>query len=206
MAASVGEIVRAVSELRGTSAAAATEIAGELGLDLAAVRGRAVRGLSGGMRQKLLLALALATPADLLILDEPTASLDAAARGRFLARFAALDPRATVVLCSHRLDELRTLVDHVVALADGRIAYDGPADAYLARQLAAVVEVRYRGGDPAWLVDHGFVRGANGWWSRAVTPTDKRELVGAAFVALGTELEDVIVRDADRLEVTRDAA
>jgi energy-coupling factor transporter ATP-binding protein EcfA2 len=111
-----------------------------------------------------------------------------------------------VILCSHRLDELRTLVDHVVALADGRVMTDGPADAYLARRLAAVVELRHRGGNPAWLLDHGFVRGVGDWWSRAVTPAEKLALVPAALAALGPDLDDLVVRDADRLELESHAA
>ncbi|MBE7449809.1 MAG: ABC transporter ATP-binding protein [Kofleriaceae bacterium] len=202
MAAAVDEIVGVVCELRGLAPAAVAEIAADLGLDLAAVRGRALRNLSGGMRQKLLLAIALATPAELLILDEPTASLDAAARARFLARFAAIASGATVILCSHRLDELRSLVDHVVVLSDGTVAHDGPAAAYLSERLAAVIEVRCRDGAPPWLAQHGFARGVGGWWSRAVTPAEKLTLVPAALAALGGEVDDLVVRDADRLELT----
>ncbi len=201
MAASVREVVRAVADLRGLAPAAVAEIAGELGLDLAAVARRPLRGRSGGMRQQLLLALALASPADLLILDEPTASLDAAARARFHARFARLAEHATVILCSHRLDELRSLVDQVVVLAEGRVTHDGPVTDYLAGRLAAVIELRYRGATPAWLVEHAFKPGFGGWWSRAVSPADKLTLVPAALAALGAEVEDLVVRDADRLEL-----
>ncbi|MBK9035785.1 MAG: ABC transporter ATP-binding protein [Myxococcales bacterium] len=208
MAASVGEIVRAVCELRGLAAADVRALAVELGLEFDAIGGRALRALSGGMRQKLLLALALASKAELLILDEPTASLDAAARARFLDRFAAATKDATVILCSHRLDELRALVDHVVVMAEGRVAHDGPAAAYLAQRLAAVIELRYRGDDPSWLRDHGFRPGVGGWWSRAVSPSDKLALIPAALAALGGAVDDLVVRDTDRLELeeARDAA
>ena len=201
MAASVREVIRAVCDLRGLAPAAVAEVAAELGLDVGRVAARPLRGLSGGMRQKLLLALALASPADLLILDEPTASLDAAARARFHERFARLAEHATVILCSHRLDELRALVDHVVVLAEGRVTHDGPATAYLAGRLAAVIELRYRGAAPAWLVEHGFKPGLGGWWSRAVSPADKLALVPAALAALAGDVDDLVVRDADRLEL-----
>jgi ABC-type multidrug transport system ATPase subunit len=201
MAASVREVVGAVCALRGIARSGVAEGAGELGLDVGAVAARPLRGLSGGMRQKLLLALAMASPAELMILDEPTASLDAAARARFLDRFARLAEKATVILCSHRLDELRSLVDHVVVLAEGRVTHDGPASAYLAGRLAAVIELRYRGGAPGWLVEHGFRPGLGGWWTRAVSPADKLALVPAALAALGAGVEDLVVRDADRLEL-----
>jgi ABC-type multidrug transport system ATPase subunit len=201
MAASVREVVGAVCALRGVARATVAEVAADLGLELGLVAARPMRGLSGGMRQKLLLALALASPAELLILDEPTASLDAAARARFLDRFARLAAKATVILCSHRLDELRSLVDHVVVLAEGRVTHDGPASAYLAGRLAAVIELRYRGAAPGWLVERGFQPGLGGWWSRAVSPAEKLALVPAALAALGADVEDLVVRDADRLEL-----
>jgi ABC-2 type transport system ATP-binding protein len=205
MAASVGDVIRTVCDLRCARPAVIAAIANDFGLDVAAVRTRPLRNLSGGMRQKLLLALALATPAELVVLDEPTASLDPRARARFLERFAALEPTTTVILCSHRLDELRTLVDHVVALTEGRVVHDGPADAYLAGRLAAVLELRYRG-THRWLVDHGFERGAGDWWTRVATPVEKLVLLPAALAALGPELEDLVVRDADRIELERHAA
>lgn len=201
MAATVDEIVRAIGELRGFDRAAVATIAGDLGMALDQVGRRPMRALSGGMRQKLLLALALASRPELLILDEPTASLDAAARARFFDHFARVAADATVILCSHRLDELRALVDHVVVLAEGRVVHDGPAAAYLAERLAAVIELRYRGPDPRWLAEAGFVAGHGGWWSKAVAAAEKLALVPAALAALGADVEDLVIRDSDRLEL-----
>ena len=201
MAASVDELVRAIGELRGFARGAVATIAADLGLDLDQVGRRAMRALSGGMRQKLLLALALASRPELLILDEPTASLDATARARFFDHFARVAADATVILCSHRLDELRALVDHVVVLAEGRVVHDGPAAAYLAERLAAVIELRYRGPDPAWLTATGFVAGHGGWWTKAVAAAEKLALVPAALAALGADVEDLVIRDSDRLEL-----
>ncbi len=199
MAASVGEVVRAVCELRGLAVAKVAAIAAELALDLDAIRRRALRNLSGGMRQKLLLALALAADVELLILDEPTASLDAAARARTL-ELVARKRGATVILCSHRMDELRALVDHVVVLEEGRVVHDGPADAYLAGRLVAVIELRLAGGDPAWLLAHGFAARLGGWWTRRASVAEKLTLVPGALAALGPRVADLVIREADRLE------
>ena len=131
LGATVREVVDLVSLTRGLSAQAIEAVAGTLALDLGAVRARPFRNLSGGMKQKLLLAVAFASKPSLLVLDEPTASLDAVTRDRFFELCQALGPEVTVVLCSHRVEELRQLAQHVVALEDGRVAYDGPADEYL---------------------------------------------------------------------------
>jgi ABC-type multidrug transport system ATPase subunit len=199
-AAPVADVVAAVASLRRLPVARITEAAGRMALDLGAVARRPFRGLSGGTKQKVLLALALASGPALAILDEPTASLDAGARRRFLDLAPDAFGGATLVLCSHRLDELRTLVDHVVVLADGRVAWSGPADRYLADHVAAVIELRVADGDDGWLRAHGFARGACGWWHRAVEPAEKLSLVPRALDALGDRVRDLAVRDAERVE------
>jgi ABC-2 type transport system ATP-binding protein len=201
MAATVGDLVRAICELRDLDRAAVRLAADRLELPLAVLERREFRALSGGSKQKLLIALALAPQPDLVILDEPTASLDAEARGRFLALQRDLIGDATLILCSHRLEEIRSLVDHVVALDDGVIAYDGPAADYLARRVGTLLELRYRGSDPSWLVAKGFAPGVDGWWSKSVDRETKLALVPAALHMLGNQLADLVVRDVDLVEL-----
>jgi ABC-2 type transport system ATP-binding protein len=67
------------------------------------------------------------------VLDEPTASLDASARRCFFQAFEALPAEATLIVCSHRLEELERLADQVVELEEGRVTYAGPAAPYLER-------------------------------------------------------------------------
>ncbi|HTM23197.1 MAG TPA: ABC transporter ATP-binding protein [Kofleriaceae bacterium] len=201
MAATVGEIAATVSSLRGLPADQVAGVAAELGLDLARLRRTPFRGLSGGTKQKLLIALALAAGPELLVLDEPTASLDPWARARFAALQRELAPRATVVLCSHRLEEIRALVDHVVALDDGKVVYDGPAVDYLEARVASVLELLVDGEAPAWLADHGFTAQAGGWWTRSASQAEKMRLLPAAVAALGAGLRNLTVRDLDLVEV-----
>jgi len=201
MAASCGDLVRAVSELRGLTVAAVHDIAARLDLRLDDVAGRPFRSLSGGSKQKLLIALALAARPELLILDEPTASLDAEARGRFFELQRELAGDATLILCSHRLEEIRSLVDHVVALEEGRLVYDGDAASYLAQRVGSLLELRVTGEARGWLAEHGFAPGANGWWSRSVDREAKLALVPAALGALGADLVDLVVRDVDLIEL-----
>ncbi|HEU0035814.1 MAG TPA: ABC transporter ATP-binding protein [Kofleriaceae bacterium] len=201
MAASVADVVAAICKLRQLDPATVRAAADRLELPLATLARREFRALSGGSKQKLLLALALAPRPELVILDEPTASLDAEARGRFLGLQRELIGDATLILCSHRLEEIRPLVDHVVALEDGAIAYDGSAAEYLAGRVGTLLELRFRGDDPRWLVERGFARGTDGWWSKSVDRAAKLALVPAALASLGSELADLVIRDVDLVEL-----
>lgn len=210
VAATCGDLVRAIAELRGTSVAPIREAAAELDLAFDTVANRPFKSLSGGSKQKLLIALALAARPELLIMDEPTASLDAEARGRFFRLYKEMAGDATLVLCSHRLEEIRSLIDHVVALEEGRVVYEGDAAAYFAQRVGSLVELRVdrdlAGGATDWLTDRGFAPGANGWWSRSVDVHDKLALVPAALARLGDAIRDVVVRDVDLVELRGEVA
>lgn len=127
LGASVGEMVRAVESLRSLTRRSIETMAMRFDLRLTDIWRRPFRNLSGGMKQKLLIAFAFASNASLLILDEPTASLDLHSRETFTKLLDDLGPNTTVILCSHRLDEVRRQVERIVGIAEGRIAYDGAA-------------------------------------------------------------------------------
>jgi ABC-2 type transport system ATP-binding protein len=131
--APVGEVVESVVSLRRIDGARVAEVAMRLGLDLAAIGTRPLRNLSGGMKQKVLIALALSSDASLFILDEPTASLDLDARERFFALLDEMSPNATRIFCSHRHDEFDDQVERIVALADGAVEFDGSVASHRAR-------------------------------------------------------------------------
>jgi nitrous oxidase accessory protein len=83
---------------------------------------KSVSALSGGLRQRLALAVALLADPPLLLLDEPTANLDARTRREYLALLAALRREGkTIVFASHRFEELEALADRVLLLERGRI-------------------------------------------------------------------------------------
>jgi len=84
-------------------------------------------GLSGGQRQAIALARALAPKPSTLLLDEPTSSLDAQAEAQMIARLSQAAQGRTLVLVTHRLSMLQ-LVDRVIVVDQGRIAIDGPCD------------------------------------------------------------------------------
>ena len=202
LAIAVGPLVSALADVRGVPVPRVAELAGELGLDLARVRGQSFRGLSGGTKQKLLLALALAADAKLLVLDEPTGSLDASTRERFFALCEQRTLGATLILCSHRLEEVRHLVDHVLVLDSGRLVYDGRADAFLDASSTGLVEVRVESeAATRWLAARGFARRSGGWFTRATSRAQKRELCAAIVAELGDAVRDLNARDVERLEL-----
>lgn len=121
LGATVAEIVGAVTMLRSIGSEGVRSRAAALGVDWASVAQKPFRALSGGTKQKMLLALAFAAEPALLILDEPTASLDTAARDRFNAMLLALPATTTVILCTHRAEDLHRLSGGVVELAEGRV-------------------------------------------------------------------------------------
>ena len=86
-----------------------------------------VRELSGGMKQRLALALALLDDPPVLLLDEPTSSLDLVSREHMIRLLEDLrGPGRVLVLCSHNLEELAMLVDRVIALEDGKVVEECP--------------------------------------------------------------------------------
>ena len=90
--------------------------------------------LSGGQRAQLALTLAIAKRPELLILDEPVASLDPLARREFLADLmeAAVDQELSVVLSSHLIADLERVCDYLILLVGSRVRVAGPVDDLLA--------------------------------------------------------------------------
>jgi ABC-2 type transport system ATP-binding protein len=129
----VGELVAFWTAQRQVSREVLLTWTNALGLDAASVWSRPFPSLSGGMQQKLLAAMALASDCVGLLLDEPTANLDPASRAVFFEALARRDPAPTVLLSSHRLEELRNLVDRVVVLDEGRITFDDALTSFLER-------------------------------------------------------------------------
>lgn len=80
---------------------------------------------SGGQRQRLALARGLLRDPDVLVLDEPTAHLDAESEHRVLSALARRQPGRTTVVVSHRPSTI-TWCDRSVLVEDGRVAADGP--------------------------------------------------------------------------------
>jgi zinc transport system ATP-binding protein len=108
---------------------AADRAAVTMALEDVGLAGRAddpVATLSGGQQQRTLIARALAGEPDLLILDEPTAGVDAASQDAFAEVLGRFQRRGgTILLVAHELGPIEPLIDKAVVVHHGRIAYEG---------------------------------------------------------------------------------
>ena len=83
--------------------------------------------LSDGQQRRVLLARALATNADIYILDEPTAGVDLRNQDELVSAIRGLVAKgACVVMIAHELGPFKYDIDRAIVLADGGISYDGP--------------------------------------------------------------------------------
>lgn len=183
-------------------------------------RGRAVLGtvgltgqeakrvgqLSGGMKQRLALALALLTDPPVLLLDEPTSNLDAAGRDGFMRLLAEQKAAGkTLLFSSHRLEELEAIADRVLVLRAGRVAFECPPTEVAAR-LGLTMRLKVRLADDAQqrasalavLEQAGYVAAPNG---RGIWVTVVPSAKAAPLRAL--EQAGITVSDFD-LATTRD--
>ena len=117
--------------------------------------------LSGGQQAQLALTLALARHPRLLVLDEPTASLDPIARHDFMAGVmtAMAEEGLSVLLSSHGLAELERVADYLVLLTRGEVRLDGTVDDLAARH-RLVTGPAGQAPDPGWRVIQASQAGA----------------------------------------------
>ncbi len=100
----------------------------QLGLDIQTLLRQPFVKLSGGQKQKLLIAIALGRNSDILIMDEPAANLDPKARQIFLELLQEKQEHAITIISSHRLEELAALVNRVLELDMGKVVVDKKVD------------------------------------------------------------------------------
>jgi len=170
----VGQLINFSASLCGTDPQRIHAIAQRLGLDVDAILSRQFVRLSGGMKQKLLIAIALGRDARVLVMDEPAANLDPEARKIFFDLLAERLDDATMIISSHRLDEVSALVNRVIEMDMGKVVLDDKvADAVTltARLNCRVVLSRF---EPA------FAKALYGW---NITSQDTDQLVWAGEIA-----------------------
>ena len=106
-----------------------------------------VSSLSGGQRRRVVLAQALLGDPDLLVLDEPTAGLDPAQRGRLRDVLGHAGESSTVLISTHQTEDVAALCERVVVLDEGRVLFDGAVSEMIAQATGRVWMAAER--DPA---------------------------------------------------------
>ncbi|MBL8991386.1 MAG: ABC transporter ATP-binding protein [Phycisphaerae bacterium] len=162
----VAEAVRFFGRLKGLPRPDAEAALASVGL--AGHGGKRVRELSGGMKQRLALAIALLGDPPVLVLDEVTASLDAVGREELVGLLRGLSGRGrTLLFASHRPEEVAVLARRVAVMERGRIIRTAPACDFAAAHqgravLHLVMAAEHRDRAVRSLADGGFAASLNG--------------------------------------------
>ncbi|WP_329292209.1 ABC transporter ATP-binding protein [Streptomyces pseudovenezuelae] len=148
-----------------------------------------IRGLSGGQRTRVALALALGKRPELMLLDEPMADLDPLARHEMMGTLMAdaAEHGTTVLMSSHIVAELADACDHLLLLGGGRVRLGGGIDDLLAAH--TLVTGR---GTPADLAPHTVIESRTA--GRGLTALIRRDgLVGEGWATEEPSLEELLL-------------
>ncbi len=121
---SIEELLTYVSRSAGLTKKRIFDEAARMDLDLATHIKKPFYKLSGGMKQKLLIAIALSKKSDLLIFDEPTANLDPKGREQFYTLLTEIPESCSTLFITHRLDEIKGLVNRMIYMDLGKVVED----------------------------------------------------------------------------------
>ncbi|MFG0313253.1 MAG: ABC transporter ATP-binding protein [Phycisphaerales bacterium] len=121
--AKLGSAMRFFAKLRRVDISQAARSLDVVGLS--GHESKRVRDLSGGMKQRLALAIALIADPPIIVLDEPTSNLDSAGRGEVVDTLLRLRGQGkSLIFASHRPDEVITLADRVLVMEQGRLVQE----------------------------------------------------------------------------------
>jgi ABC-2 type transport system ATP-binding protein len=176
----------------------------ELGLDMRQRTGT----LSGGQRAQLALTLAVAKRPELLLLDEPVASLDPLARREFLQTLMEVvaNHDVSVVLSSHLVADLERVCDHLVVLVSGRVAVSGDVEQLIAAHRRLVGPRRDTSAMPA---DQTVIEASHVDRQSTMLVRTDSPILDPAWTASPVTLDDLVLaymrqaRDRDAMPTTR---
>ena len=190
----VGQLIEFSAALCGTDPQRIHAIAKRLGLDIESILTRQFVRLSGGMKQKLLIAIALGRDAKVLVMDEPAANLDQAARKIFFDLLAERLEDATMIISSHRLDEVSALVNRVIEMDMGKVVLDDKVADAVSLTATLACRIALSRFEPA------FAKAIEGWkfnssnenlvWEGSIAGPDRLRFLGivSRYTALVSEL------------------
>ena len=190
----VGQLIEFSAALCGTDPARIHDIAKRLGLDIDGILSRQFVRLSGGMKQKLLIAIALGRDAKVLVMDEPAANLDPEARKIFFDLLAERLDDATMIISSHRLDEVSALVNRVIEMDMGKVVLDDKVEDAVSMTATLTCRILLSRFEPA------FAKALEGWkfdhsdnnltWNGEIAGPDRLRFLGivSRYTALVSDL------------------
>lgn len=199
----LGSAMMFFARLRRASEARAVESLASVGL--VGHEHKRVRDLSGGMKQRLALAVALLGDPPLIVLDEPTSNLDAAGRGEIVHTLQRLRGEGkTLLFASHRPDEVISLAERVIVLERGRVVRDAtPVELWPTEKPVLVVRLHltYAGEADAAeaLRQDGFAVHLDAEGLCIALPRDRKAEPIASLARRGIEVRDIEVLDDARL-------
>ena len=120
----VAELISFAASVCGSDPKRMENVSAQLGLDMDRIASQPFVKLSGGQKQKLLIGIALGRDTDILVMDEPAASLDPESRKKFFGLLAERPAETIMLMSSHRIDEVAALVNRVVELDCGKVVLD----------------------------------------------------------------------------------
>jgi ABC-2 type transport system ATP-binding protein len=164
-----------------------------LGLDPAQKAGK----LSGGQRAQLALTLGLAKRPELLVLDEPVASLDPLARREFLQVLmeAVAEHEVNVLLSSHVVSDLERVCDYLVVLVESEVQVEGEVDTLLTSHHRLTGPRRDEGRLPA---DQQLVWGSHTERQSTLVVRSTAPILDPAWTVTGLGLEDLVLAYLER--------
>lgn len=191
----VGQLVRFAASLCNSDPERMNEVADQLGFDARNFKHQPFVKLSGGQKQKLLIAIALGRDSELLVMDEPAANLDPSARQILFDLLSKKQKTTAMLISSHRLDEVASLVNRVVEMDQGKIVLDDEVADLVdlsSKLLCTITLTRTEDAFGKALSEWGFQPSADSRvWSGSIAGPDRLKFLGilSRYAALLSGIE-----------------
>ena len=177
----VGELIKFSANVCKSDPAQMEDVATQLGLDMDAIRTQPFVKLSGGQKQKLLIGIALGRDSDILVMDEPAANLDPESRKIFFNLLSERLDGTVMLMSSHRIDEVASLVNRVVELDRGQVVLDDHVADTVDPSALLSCKLTLTRSEQALaksLTEWGFTNGDGVHWTGTVAGPDRLRFLG----------------------------
>ena len=200
----VKETVSFYARLRSVSQTEVTRLMEEW--QLLEMASKQIGTLSGGMKQRVSLAIAMLSDPPILLLDEPTSNLDGRTRQEFWTALERLSTAGkTLIFCSHRHDEIIRLADRVIVMKDGKKVTEGSPtslDGHLSRDVSLHLTIpeTFHGDAATLLAQQGFRVRPNGTNLLVDTVQNKKIEIFQILMDASIPIDDFELSDSQKGE------